>query len=81
VSERVRKVLFCRKCDGPRIHNPSLTSAVLHVCIICHTLTNQEDPIHTHTHSVTPPYKVDGFKNDDHVLRQKPEEKREGERE
>ncbi len=81
MSKLVAKSLFCVNCDGQRRHVPSTAYAHLHKCIMCRTLTNQEDPIHTHTHGVNPSYSTHGIEGDDRVLRQKSEEKREGERE
>lgn len=81
MSAPVNKILFCVNCNGLRRHVPSNVYDHLHKCVICRTLTNHEHSIHTHTQGVTPSFKVDGFKGDDRVLRQKSEEKREGKKE
>ena len=81
MSEPVAKTLFCKECDARMPHNPSKAFPGLYFCKVCRTLTNEVDPIHTHTQGVTPSYKIDGIKDDDRVVRQKSEEKREGERE
>lgn len=81
MSENSHKTLFCKQCDRKTYHNKSVAFPGLWFCTKCWTLTNLVDPIHTHTHTVSPSFKIDGIKDSDQVVRQKSEEKREGERE
>ena len=77
----VAKDLYCGKCKRITRHVPSGEFHRLYRCVDCRTLTKDTDPPHTHIHGVTPPVNTHGYKWHDRVVRQKPEEKREGERE
>jgi len=81
MSELVAKTLFCASCEAWYHHVPSDEYPQLHKCTVCRTLTNEKYHTHTHTHGVTPSPNIHGYKWHDRVVRQKPEEKREGERE
>ena len=81
MSEPGTMNLFCSECNKHTLHRLSKIYPRLYYCRNCKTLRPVDDATHTHTHDVSISPSTDGSEDDDRVLRQKPEEKREGERE